>query len=211
MEKLALSVANPTSYLICMGIKTVENRTWETDYRGRIYIHSSGEKEYPSLVDYPYPVKFAERMDEFQGNMDSLFDAAGILDDDDFDIISKKLKTTGRYDEYAEILNFSNKIAMYQSELKKFYGYDLYIEEPSEEYEKKAVEAVKKRGCYHKTFAIIGHVDLIDIVKDSDSLWAEKGCYNWILRNPVLYKTPVINVKGKLRLFDVSHIDMPDA
>jgi len=51
---------------------------------------------------------------------------------------------------------------------------------------------------------------LSDIVQDSNSVWAEKGCYHWILKNPVLYKEPVLNVKGRLRLFDVSHIDMPD-
>ncbi len=37
-----LSVQNPWSYLICRGLKDVENRSWPTDYRGRLYIHSSG-------------------------------------------------------------------------------------------------------------------------------------------------------------------------
>lgn len=210
MKKLALSVLNPTSYLICMGIKTVENRTWKTDYRGRIYIHSSGGKSYPSLADYPYPVKLSDFLDSFQNDFELLGKMAGIGDDDDFDEIAKKLQSIGKYDKYSEILNFSKGISEYQENLKKYYGYDLYAEEPSEEYEKKAVNAVKQKGCYHKAFAVIGHVDLTDIVQDSDSVWAEKGQYHWILKNPVLYKEPVLNVKGKLRLFDVSHIDMPD-
>jgi len=37
-----LSVRNPLSYLIIEGGKDVENRTWNTDYRGKILIHSSG-------------------------------------------------------------------------------------------------------------------------------------------------------------------------
>jgi hypothetical protein len=38
-----LSVKNPISYLICSGVKTVENRSWKTNYRGRLLIHSSGK------------------------------------------------------------------------------------------------------------------------------------------------------------------------
>ncbi|MEW6548883.1 MAG: ASCH domain-containing protein [Spirochaetota bacterium] len=36
------SVQNPWSYLICRGIKDVENRSWPTDYRRKLCIHSSG-------------------------------------------------------------------------------------------------------------------------------------------------------------------------
>lgn len=35
----ALSVKNPWAFFIALGIKDVENRTWRTNYRGRIYIH----------------------------------------------------------------------------------------------------------------------------------------------------------------------------
>jgi len=36
-----LSVRPPWSTLVAMGIKPVENRTWKSSYRGRLYIHSS--------------------------------------------------------------------------------------------------------------------------------------------------------------------------
>ena len=36
-----LSIRQPHAYLIIEGIKTIENRTWETDYRGRLLIHAS--------------------------------------------------------------------------------------------------------------------------------------------------------------------------
>lgn len=210
MKKLALSVLNPTSYLICMGIKTVENRTWKTDYRGRIYIHSSGGHDYYSLLDYEYPAKVGKKIDEFQVDIDSLLDEACIDDDDEFPTVIEKLKKIGKYEQYAEVLNYSEKFETYRNALKKFYGYDVYKEDIDDAFEEKCINAMKKKGCFHVNFAIIGHVDLVDIVQDSDSMWAEKGCYHWILKNPVLYKNPVVNVKGRMRLFDVSHVDMPD-
>lgn len=36
-----LSVKQPWAWLICMGIKNVENRTWARKFRGRILIHAS--------------------------------------------------------------------------------------------------------------------------------------------------------------------------
>ena len=39
-----LTVKQPYSYLICSGIKPIENRTWKTNYRGRVLIHASAEK-----------------------------------------------------------------------------------------------------------------------------------------------------------------------
>lgn len=38
----ALSIKQPWATLIAHGIKDIENRTWRTKFRGRIYIHSSG-------------------------------------------------------------------------------------------------------------------------------------------------------------------------
>lgn len=39
----ALSIKQPWASLIAQGIKDIENRTWKTSYRGRIYIHASGK------------------------------------------------------------------------------------------------------------------------------------------------------------------------
>ena len=38
-----LSVKQPWAYLICSGIKDIENRTWRTSYRGRVLIHASAK------------------------------------------------------------------------------------------------------------------------------------------------------------------------
>jgi ASCH domain len=39
-----LTVRQPWASLIVNGMKTVENRTWVTDYRGRLWIHASAAK-----------------------------------------------------------------------------------------------------------------------------------------------------------------------
>jgi hypothetical protein len=49
-----LSVQQPYATLICAGVKTVENRSWKTDYRGRLLIHASGSAyAYPDLDCLP--------------------------------------------------------------------------------------------------------------------------------------------------------------
>lgn len=40
-KNVALAVKQPWASLICAGIKDIENRTWQTDYRGRLYIVAS--------------------------------------------------------------------------------------------------------------------------------------------------------------------------
>lgn len=45
----ALSIRQPYAWLICQGIKPVENRTWRTHFRGRIAIHA-GSKPAPNFL-----------------------------------------------------------------------------------------------------------------------------------------------------------------
>lgn len=44
----ALSIKQPWASLIAHGIKNIENRTWKTNFRGKIYIHASA-KDFGSL------------------------------------------------------------------------------------------------------------------------------------------------------------------
>lgn len=39
----ALSIKQPWASLIAHGIKDIENRTWKTNFRGRIYVHASAK------------------------------------------------------------------------------------------------------------------------------------------------------------------------
>jgi hypothetical protein len=48
---------------------------------------------------------------------------------------------------------------------------------------------------------IIGRVNLVDCVRNSKSLWAGKGMWHWVLRDPVPLKNP-IQARGSLGLWD---------
>lgn len=138
----ALSIKQPWASLIAHGIKDIENRTWKTNFRGRIYIHASAKK----AGELPY-----------------------ILSD-----------TQGDFVYYNESDGLKS-----HSEI---------------------------------TSAIIGEVDIIDCVINHESIWAEKTfmyecddsgekpigkpIYNWVLANAVLYDEPILNVKGKLSLWE---------
>jgi len=45
-----LSIQQPWAELICMGIKDVENRSWNTNFRGEFLIHASKKFDYDSYV-----------------------------------------------------------------------------------------------------------------------------------------------------------------
>lgn len=48
----AITIKQPWAYLICSGIKDIENRTWKTNRRGRVLIHAgSGNKFKVELTD----------------------------------------------------------------------------------------------------------------------------------------------------------------
>jgi len=129
-----LSVKQPWSYLICSGIKPVENRTWNTHFRGRVLIHSSGTAW-----------------------------------------------------SWHKVLNYLTP------EMTHFFVMNKYT------------------GTWLRnlnTGSIIGSVEIVNCIsvhlngKGSDSIWAEKGCYHWILRNQVMFAKPILNVKGKLSFWD---------
>lgn len=50
--------------------------------------------------------------------------------------------------------------------------------------------------------AIIGSVVITDCVQNHPSVWAEKDCWNWVLKDAVLFDKPIMNVKGKLSFWD---------
>ena len=50
--------------------------------------------------------------------------------------------------------------------------------------------------------SIIGYVDVVGFINDSDSFWASPGQIHWKLENAYLFDEPIQDVKGKLGLFD---------
>jgi hypothetical protein len=69
------------------------------------------------------------------------------------------------------------------------------------------------RGDEFVKSAIIGYVDVVDIVEDSHSVWAQyahegaKPVQHYILENAHLFKEPILNVKGKLGVWNYPDID----
>lgn len=138
-----LTIKQPWASLIANGYKDIENRTWRTHFRGRIYIHASAQYACKDCADILTPTQFASIN-------------WGLLD-----------------------------------------------------------------GSFWNASAIIGEVDIVDCVINHPSDWAEQMTYhicpetgikilckgqkyvwNWVLANPVLYKEPILNVKGKLSFWE---------
>lgn len=127
----AITIKQPWASLIVHGIKDIENRTWRTNFRGRVLIHaagSHGRKFSVNLTDAQTKAAFATIAKEaMSGNLP--------------------------------------------------FG------------------------------SIIGSVEIVDCVQNHPSIWAEKGVYNWVLANPIIYENPIKNVKGKLSFWDYPDIN----
>lgn len=50
--------------------------------------------------------------------------------------------------------------------------------------------------------SIIGSVIIADCVQNHPSVWAEKGCWNWVLKDAILFNKPIEGVKGKLSFWE---------
>lgn len=141
-----LSVKQPWAYLLCSGIKDIENRTWKLpkEYIGqRVLIHASAKPEELS----PH-----------------------LFTNEQWVAISEKARR-----HIVDELPF--------------------------------------------TSAIIGSVRFVDCVINHPSIWAEKSkpilfddygfpieyehkTYNWVVEDPILFGSPVMGVKGKLRFWN---------
>lgn len=65
----ALSIKQPWASLIAHGIKDIENRTWKTNYRGRIFIHASFRPAFISGYVQNLPVGFWTGLREAQKHL----------------------------------------------------------------------------------------------------------------------------------------------
>ncbi len=153
-----LSIKNPYSWIVVHGLKDVENRTWTTDFRGKLLIHSSGNIDFKELPNYDrlIPEKIIKEAKELEK------------------ITIKERKISSLCQKYIDHILFT----------------DNFLNE--------------KKEYYYKAGYIIGSVELIDIVKKSKSLFAEKGAYHWLLENPIVFEKPV-KIKGKLGLWDFDY------
>ena len=137
----AITIKNPYAHLIVLGIKDIENRTWKTNFRGKVLIHA------------------AATWHKRGRKMDSLFTP------DQMEVLMAQ-------------------------DMEK-------IQDPK-----------------MKFSAIVGEVEIVDCVINHPSVWAEnnigipedgliiKPIYNWVLKNPVAYSQPFLDVKGKLSFWE---------
>lgn len=65
-------------------------------------------------------------------------------------------------------------------------------------------------GYYKQTGAIVGSVEIVNCVQNHPSIWADKGVYNWVLANPILFPEPIW-AKGKLSLWEYDRILEPES
>lgn len=123
----AITIKQPWASLIVSGLKDIENRSWKTNFRGRVLIHAAKTtvKEGWSALNKIQIKEVSPHKDKLYGDKEDL-----------------------------------------------------------------------PKG------AIIGSVEVVDCVKNHPSLWAEKGVWNWVLANPVMFPEPIINVKGKLSFWE---------
>jgi hypothetical protein len=48
--------------------------------------------------------------------------------------------------------------------------------------------------------AIVGHVEIVDVVRNHPSRWAEDGYWHWVTANAVAYATPILT-RGRQKLW----------
>ena len=70
------------------------------------------------------------------------------------------------------------------------------------DFQKAFNSAMKSHAPPMQSQAIIGRCELVDIVKNSPSVWSQQFQYHWIIKNAEVFDSPIIGVKGKLRLWN---------
>ena len=167
----ALSVKAPWAYYLAAGLKDVENRIWKTDYRGPVAIHVSGN----AIMGLPI---FA--------------DPRLPLCSDYFKIIDAQ---TGDFR--------ANESEYWYKDTEGFVTIKAAHSESPENifFRWCASRCGENRPAVMPSHAIIGTVELYDIVRDSPSPWAEAGCYHWLIRGACFFGKPVLEIKGELGLW----------
>ena len=171
-----LSVRESWAYYIVAGLKDVENRMWRTEYRGPLLIHVSGE--YNGIPDP------AEAGDLCLPVGCDYFRVCGI---------AHKTATMGKFwqkNEGGKVAFKAKKSEKLPDKIEREWAFWDRI--------------LTRQPPYCPTHAVIGMVELVDIVRDSPSPWAEKGQYHWILKNAQWFDKPFVGIAGKMGLFELN-------
>jgi hypothetical protein len=177
MKVHCVSVNNPDSYLLCAGVKDVENFQFNTDYRGAVYIHSGGRYSIlgvPDFTDYPLPV-----MHEFNDLMDKVAK------------LDRGAKYVGFPERGVRVLLKNEE----SQPTRRVLEYNLL----SDIYQHYRKEPTKP---FFLNNAIIGKAELVDVVTNSPSEWARADAFNWIFQNAVRFSEPVLDVMAGEHLWE---------
>ena len=158
-----LSIKQPWASAIVYGLKDVENRNWQTSYRGPILIHSSKE------------------------GLD-----IGQIEDKRFPLVMDVVH------------NFDEKKAAYikESPYYKLDGEELIPIREFTDIEKREEDFLCDNYKGLPFSAIVGIANIVDIVRNSSSPWAEPNCYHWILSDCRPFSLPERRINGRLRLWE---------
>lgn len=171
-----LSIMNPLSLLVVSGLKDIENRTWKTDYRGPLLIHSSGKGlgvgMFPILDDYPHL---------------KLYNEYTLLNEETLDFARSQY-----YEKDGDLFR------------RKYLPENLDDQERRERY---LINTALEQGDagveFYRSRAIVGMVELFHISSGADSPWADaESPYHWHFHNARIFKEPIVDVKGKLNLWE---------
>jgi hypothetical protein len=62
---------------------------------------------------------------------------------------------------------------------------------------------VPRVDCPAPCSAIIGSVEIVDCLRDSSSPWAFADFWHWVLRDPVLFERPILDIRGALSFWEI--------
>ena len=185
-----LTVKQPFAQLICEGVKNIENRTWKTNFRGRVLIHTSA-KYNSFFLDEAFT---KQQLDDMLAHNTEIYWCG-------------HKEWGAKYDTSAiigsvEIVDCVRNHPSVWAE-KSPENLNSFCEN------KGCSEFIKwdfgGPSCF--SCKLVGESYNIDTIpkecpfKDEARLYM-KPVWNWVLANPIMFRTPIINVKGKLSFWD---------
>jgi hypothetical protein len=174
----ALSIKQPYASLIAHGIKNVENRSWRTHFRGKIYIHASAKP-----VGFLGKILTTQQYNQVKLNQ-NFFDE---------EILNSSI--IGEVDIVDCVINHPS-IWAEKSEID--FG-DTCIKNDCPEFIEWNCGTGMCQSC-----KLVGQSYFVGTLP-KDCLFKKdmpKPIYNWVLSNPILYDKPILNVKGKLSFWE---------
>lgn len=197
-----LSVKQPWAYLLCAGIKDIENRTWKlpVKYRGeRVLIHASGAKMEGIEGDYfnedqighlycgRTPLEELHKYHSLRNQYSAIIGSVRIVDCviNHPSIWAEKSKTFDpKIDDVVPYINTRSNIKeVVITSFQTMSNGKIWFH---------GVDTETKAKVWYPLYRSL-------------ELMHCKPIYNWVLEDPILFEKPIMDVKGKLGFWESSH------